>query len=963
METCSFFGSGIREKIADALAGRARRLPPLLTRLFRPIVLGLLFLSGFTGLVYELVWSKRLANLLGSSGHAHAIVLATFMGGLALGAWLFGRTADRVKQPLALYGLLELGVGAYALLFRFILRGLGEVYLAIAPGLDPDGSGRPVAKLILAAASLWIPTVLMGGTVPALTRYFTRQLGAARRQLAVVYAVNSLGAALGCLFAGVSLIPTDGLLKSESKAAVLNLALGAIAVVLAWRTGPNRGLEVTGAQPVTRQYSAFAVKAALVGIALSGFTAMLYEITWIRLLSIVIGGTSYAFTFILTAFILGIGLGSAWLSGREPKPGEPEPDALALFARLQVLLVTSVCLALPFYGRMPYLFLNLQAALKKSTATWPLYQLLTFGFCVLVLMVPTFFLGASFPAAARVALGRIEKLGSELGTVYLWNTVGTVSGSLLGGLVLLPALGLEGNFAVGLGFNLLAAAVTAWASKPRQVSGVRHLWPVAAALAVVIFYGVSSAGWSGVVSSAGRYREWERTFDSFDAFRSEVKSRSQVKFQRDDVFASVLVGEAGPLRYLRINGKVDASNGGDIDTQILAGHLGALTHPGEVKRVLLVGMGSGITAGSLLSYPIDVLDVVEISPAVIEAARLFGDDNGHALDDPRCKIHIEDAKTFLLLSLQKYDLIVSEPSNPWVSGVSGLFSRDFFQVASAHLAPGGRLVQWFHTYESSDALVRLVLRTLRETFAHGTSWLGPQDLVLIAAQQPEVFDAEKISARMQRPTVKADLLRAKIPDLVTLLARQEHSDEGQLHFAGKGPINTDDRNRLEYESPSAAYLGELVDVSDERKGRDRGAKLELTRYLVGHPLSAAQAERVYQSYAWVHVPGDALVRSAAEAWLTLAPENDEAALATAKAAIAQRDIETALEVLDPRIAAGARRPDLVALWLDAKARQLRRASSPWHLIDLGPALGLAREALALHPKDEMLQRSIQDALQ
>ncbi len=932
-----------------------------MTRLSRPVVLALLFLSGFTGLVYELVWSKRLANLLGSSGHAHAIVLATFMGGLALGAWLFGRTADRVKRPLALYGVLEVGVGLYALVFRFVLDGMGSVYLKIAPGLDPDGSGRPAAKLLLAAASLLVPTVLMGGTVPALTRYFTSRLGAAKRELSVLYAVNSLGAAMGCLFAGVSLIPTDGLLASEQKAAALNLALGVVAIVLAWRTSASGSRDDGSIEAPPREYSAFAVKAALIGVALSGFTSMLYEITWIRLLSIVIGGTSYAFTFILTAFIMGIGLGSAWLSRREPKAGQPEPDALALFARLQLLLVGSVCLALPFYGRMPYLFLNLQAALKKSIATWPLYQLLTFGFCVSVLMIPTFFLGASFPAAARVALSRVDKLGGQLGGVYLWNTVGTVLGSLLGGLLLLPLLGLEGNFAVGLAFNLLAAGLAAWASKPSGVKPLRHLWPVLAALAVVTVYAVSTAGWSGVVTSSGRYREWEKTFDNFDTFRTEVKNRSQVKFQRDDVFASVLVGEAGDLRYMRINGKVDASNGSDIDTQILAGHLGVLTHPGEVKRVLLVGMGAGITAGSLLAHPIDVLDVVEISPAVIEAARLFGNDNGHALDDPRCRVHIEDAKTFLLLSPEKYDLIVSVPSNPWVSGVSGLFSRDFFQVASEHLAPGGRIVQWFHTYESSDAMVRLVLRTLRDTFKHGTSWVGPQDLVMLATQEPQVFDAAKVEARMQRPQVKADLLRAKTPDVVTLLGRQVHSDDGQLQFAGKGPINSDDRNRLEYESPSAYYVGEFVDTRDERKGKDRGARLELSKYLAANPLTVTQAENVYRSYAWVHGNNDALVRASAEQWLRLAPESDEAAWAVAKAAIAQRDVEAALQVLDPKVAAGLRRPDVIATWLDARVRQQRRASTPYHPIEVGPALAIATEVLAAHPDDPALKKSVKDA--
>ena len=923
----------------------------------RPLVLLLLFASGATGLVYELVWSKRLANLLGNSGQAHAIVLATFMGGLALGAWLFGRTADRVRRPLALYGLLELGVGLYALLFVPVLDVLGAGYLAVAPGLGE--SARVAARLALASASLLVPTVLMGGTVPALTRYFTEVLAAARRELALLYAVNSGGAALGVFLAGMALVPSFGLFATERGAACVNLALAAAALVAA-ALGPTRAPTPAAQRPAPegdagagRAWPRAAVRAALLGVLLSGFTSMLYEVTWIRLLAIVTGGTAYSFTLILTAFILGIGLGSLWLARRGG-----DSDSLRVFAWLQAALVVSVCLALPFYGRLPWLFHHVHAALRRTEDTWVVYQALSFVFCCGVLLLPTFFMGASFPAAARVALGRAESLGRQLGGVYLWNTVGTVSGSLLAGLVFLPVLGLERNFLLGVALNLVAAVVAARAASDPAKGPGQH-WPLAAAFGVALVWGLSSAGWAEHVSSSGRYREWRRTFDDFATFQAAVRGRSKVLFQQDDVFASVLVGETqSGMRYLRINGKIDGSNGDDIDTQVLAGHLGALLHPAQPKKVLLIGVGAGITAGSVLSHPIERLDVVEISPAVIEAARLFAADNRGALEDPRTRVHVDDAKTFLLLAREQYDLIISVPSNPWVSGVSGLFSKDFFEVAKAHLAPGGRLVQWIHTYESNREMVSLVVRTLRDAFPHGTTWVGPQDLVLVASADPQTVDVPTLEARLADPRVAQDLARVKVRGVATLLARQVHSDEGQLEVAGAGPVNTDDLNLLEYRSPRAYFMGASEPIRDERRPPDLGRRLAWSRFVAERGLGAEDAKGVYQSLAWVHSEDDALVRSAAEAWAERDPQSHEAALAVARSAWLQRDAATARALLDARVEQGARDPWLVAFWLELHRRRAMREHAPWNPQSVDAALRVAREVLAANPDHPELRTAV-----
>jgi len=920
----------------------------------RPLVITLLLLSGATGLVYELAWSKRLANLLGNTGQAHAIVLSTFMGGLALGAYLFGRRADRSKRPLTLYGALELGIGLYALILPKVLEVSGELYLKVAPGLS--GLPRLSARLALAASALLIPTLLMGGTLPVLMRHLTEKLGSARRQLSILYAVNSLGASAGCLFAGMWLVPGVGLTVSERLAASVNLLLGAAAVVAGWRLLATPG-ESSSAEKEAPAFGASAVRAALVGTALAGFTSMTYETVWIRVLSIVLGGTSYAFTLILTAFILGISLGSFWLSTRA------DENALRTFGKLQLALVFAVLVSMTAYARLPYAFIQVHARLDHGPQTWGTYQVLSFVVCGALLLPPTFLLGASFPAAARVALRAMSDVGARLGTTYLWNTIGTVSGALLGGLVLLPVLGLEGTLALALVANLVAAgwALLAEGSGVERKRAFTWLAPAGVALVVAV---LGTSGWASTLAASGRYREWNRSFDSYAQFLEEVKARSTIRFYRDDVFASVLVGtQDDDRRYLRINGKVDGSNGTDIDTQILAAHLGVLLHPKEVKRVLLVGVGAGITAGSLLSHPIERLDVVEISPAVVEAAAIFKPDHHDAFNDPRCHVYIEDARTFLALSTEPYDLIVSVPSNPWVSGVSGLFSRDFFEMAKSKLAPGGRLVQWIHTYESSVSLVKLVVRTLRGSFEHGTTWVGPDDLVLVASREPQELSLETLTTRMARPQVSADLARIHLKLPTTLLGRQVHGDEAQKRFGGEGPVNTDDHNVLEYGSPIAYFVAADVRVPDSRRVAEERGTLELARLLNGRALSEAEAHDLYASLSWVHPPDDPLVRAAAAAWLDANAESVEAAQAFAAAALRQGDVLRAREVLRPLVDREVDSPDAYATWLEATRRLSTREGSPWHAAsaDVIDAEMRARKSLLAHPEHLRLKELLESA--
>jgi spermidine synthase len=907
--------------------------------------------SGATALAYELIWSRHLGNLVGSSGEAHAVVLATFLGGLALGAWLFGRAADRAQRPLRLYGLLELGIAAYAVCFPLVLETAGAAYVAAAPALSPGW--RVVARVLACSAALLPPTLLMGGTLPALVRHLAWDLASARREVARLYGLNALGAAAGAFVAGVRLVPALGLQRAGWVAAGLN-ALVALAAILLSSALPRAGAGTGGgasppplapaparSEPPAAPASGLAIRAALAGAAISGFTSMLYEMGWIRILSIVLGASAYAFTLILSAFILGISLGSFWLSARR---GAARP--LRVFGWMQAALALSICAAIPLYLRLPYLFYRAQAVLQRTLDAWPLYQGLTFLCSCAVLLLPTFFMGASFPAVAQVAGTRVEDYGRSLGRTYLWNTVGSVTGALVGGLVLIPALGLERCFALGMALNLAAAGVAL------AVDGggrrLRTLAPAGAVGLLAVGAAVWLGPWGNLLANGSTLRMRGPPPESFAAYRAMVERDSRVLFRADDTFATVLVAEVSGTghRMMKINGKVDASNGLDAETQVLAGHLGVLLHPREVKQALVIGAGAALTAGSVLAHPVESLDLVEISPAVIDGARLFGEDNRGALDDPRTRIHLDDAKTFLAgQRASQYDLVVSVPSNPWVSGVAGLFTREFFRAVEASLAEDGVLVQWIHTYESDAPLVRLVMRTMRETFPHATTWVGPQDLVMVASRRPLTPDLSRLAERMARPEVKEDLRRVLCDEPFVLLAKQVHSDEGQRAFAGEGPVNTDDANLLEYASPVAFFLRrDFVPVRDERRAPGGGPGLLLYALLKERPPMAGELQALYRNAARYHAPDDPWVRSAAEAWLAAAPDDAEAALAVAQAALAQRDFTAALAAATPAVERGDRSGPLVAAYARAAAALAWSGRSVVHPVSLERALEVAREA-------------------
>lgn len=787
-------------------------------------ILAALLLSGAAGLVHEIAWAKMLQGLIGSTAHAHAAVLTVFMGGLAVGAVLFGRRSDRREHPLATYVRLEVLIAVYSLVLPWIVDWTGAAYEAAVVSVDGAVELKFGLRFVLALLVIAAPAIWMGGTLPILARHLIDDLTTTRRHVASLYALNNLGAVLGTGAAGFVLLPKLGLHPSLGVASALNLA----AALLVWRV-----LRATPAQPpapeVSTQpapttepedgasYSPAQFKTALVCLALAGFAAMGYEVVFLRLIAMAFGSSTYSFTVMLMAFIVGIGIGSgiiAYVGVRRP---------FWWLAVSQLAVVVSLVAMTPLLERLPYLIGLARIALQDTPGGFEWFLATKAGLCLLFLLPPTICIGFGFPLVAQVQARSLSRVGSAVGSTYAWNTVGNVLGVLVTSLVLLPMIGLTAAFHVNLGFSVLAAflllAVTQEATALARTAACCVL---AVALGAYAFTSTDWADTSLLARNHLRMREgpdpaWsekrraQHPASSFDAWKARyVGDRSDypVWFERED--ANVTVLAAGPSRdliVLYVNTKPDASTGTDLRTQLLLGHVPMLMNP-DAKNALVIGHGSGITTGSAMLHPVERADVVEISSGVLEADAVFAPHNNHVLSDPRVIVTQDDGRTFLRTVPQEYDVIISVPSNPWIAGIAGLFTQDYFEDCQARLAPNGVLAFWFQEYEQSDEGVQLMLRTLRSVFDNVMLFqLLTGDVFAIASAEPLVPDFEAMEQRFDDPIVRADLARAGIHDLASLLAHHVVPPGRIDDLLVPGPLNTDGHQRLEYLAPETFFRG------------------------------------------------------------------------------------------------------------------------------------------------------------
>ncbi len=780
-------------------------------------VLLLFFCSGATALVYEVLWSKYLALLFGSTIQAQTVVLAIFMGGLALGNRLFGRRADHSPRPLLIYGGIEIAIGIYAFAFPLLYVLANRIFVALGTGLLAHATGLLVLKGALSAVLLLGPTILMGGTLPMLAAWLQRNTSDAGRRTARFYSTNSLGAVCGAALAGFFLVQWLGLSGTMAVTALASILIGIVATAigrgrLSLPASENQGSPASAPAPTEAPPSAFIWSCVLV--SLTGGTSMGLEILASRSLGLVLGASLQVFALVLMAFILGISVGSAVIASPRSRHWPKETTTIVLLlgaAGLIGLLVFNI-------ENLAAIYSYAQNGLSRNEMGYRYHELLVSVIAIAVLGLPAGALGAVLPLWIRVA-GGARLLGDHVGRLLEWNTLGAVGGVLLTGFVLMPGIGLRGSF-VALAFVLVAGAlITSLASRQRVALAAG----VVVAILLVLGTINGGEGWRYAMS-AGVFRLPNGVYSR--AFLAERRKAVNLLFYEDAADATVTVEEeplaAGYTNLtLRIDGKPDASVPGDLSTQVLLGQLPLIMKP-DSQDVFCLGMGSGVSAGTTLGYPIRSLTVADNCAPVLRAVTLFAPWNHALMNDQRTHIYHEDARTVLALSPQQYDVIISEPSNPWMVGIGSVFSRQFYQIAASRLKPGGIMSQWLFTYEMNDEMLNLIIRTFHSQFPAMEIWdVGEGDIVLLGSDRPWKSDPGVYQRPFELAGPRQDLAAIGLTSPAAVWARQFASQQTAFALPGPGRIQTDNRPILEYEAPRDFYIylgigAHLFQAFDER---------------------------------------------------------------------------------------------------------------------------------------------------
>jgi len=751
------------------------------------------------GLVYQVVWLRQLILVFGATAFASSAVLSTFMGGLALGSWWAGRRADRwTDSPLRTYGKLELSIAAYALLIPWLMAAATPLLqLAWRSGAEHHFVLFGLVKFAAIAILILPATTLMGATLPVLSRAAAQDGTALGSGVGSLYAANTMGAVVGAAGSAFVLLPHLG----TRGTLLLNVVLNGVVAIAAWRLGA-RGSPGPSVAETTPGSGPTAPTATVTWVfALSGFAAMVLEVAWTRGLALVLGSSVYAYAAMLTAFLAGLAAGAALAArriGRRPAEDHGRTLAVALLTAGALSLGAAHALL-----AMPRLFAEVYYRIQPAPDGWFAVQLTV---ALLVMFPTTFALGWVFPLVLEIVGARRGAVAAAVGRVYAANTAGTIVGAAAGGFLLLPRAGVNATLVGVAAFQALLAAWVALAVGARRRRALGFVCLSAAIAALLL-----RPSWDVLLMNSGVYlnvQDVDRS-EGWAGYLRRVRQDNELVYARDGLTSSVLVGfqpQANNL-YLAVNGKTDASSREDLETQIVLGHLPLLAHP-DPRRVLVIGLASGISAGAVACHPIDTLKVVEVEAAMVPAARLFRDHNGDVLSDPRVTVSINDARNELQFNDAAYDIIISEPSNPWMTVASNLFTEDFFRVARARLRPGGVFAQWIQTYGLGPREVRSILAAFRGVFPEVAVFetLNGIDLIVLGSAEPLRLDVDRMAERMAELRVRLDLARVRLRqplDLVGLF--QTGGAPLARSIAGSTP-NTDDNGLVEFAAPKSLYL-------------------------------------------------------------------------------------------------------------------------------------------------------------
>jgi spermidine synthase len=740
------------------------------------LLLAVFLMSGASGLIYQVLWQRQLALVFGVSAYATATVLAAFMGGLALGGYVAGRAADRVRAPLVWYGVVEIIIGLAGLMTPLAFTNLQEIYGPLYRAVG-GSTLAPVIRFGIAFVVLLVPTAMMGASFPLIVKAALGSREDGGRAIGLLYAINTFGAVVGTLAAGFLLIGLLGIRGSIAVAAALNVAAGLISIWVGWQRTPVTANDRVPAPAATASVSCPPALLTLLPwlLAVSGFCSLAYEVVWTRLLVLFLETTTYAFTVMLAAFLLGITVGSALVSPflRRARNG---PLALAL---LQGLVAISSLLALQALARMEPLLLALGFATEEGPSIFAM-ALLAFT----AMFPPALFLGMSFPLAVTLFTAGGESVGRRLGSLYAANVFGAIFGALAAGFVLVPLLGSNTTLTLLATLNALAAvailASDCWTpARPRLAGAV-------AGLALVALLAVAAPRAYADLLTA--------RFPGEQILWSEEGLETTVTVTRDR--------EDHLAMYLNHHHQAN-----DADWMVffhrMLGHLPMLLHP-EPRQVLVVGLGGGATAGATTRYEGVQITVVELSRSVVRGAEWFRDVNYAVNERPNVTILVDDGRNHLLVAGRTYDIITADAIWPTHAGSTNLYSVEYYRLARRSLNPGGLMLQWVNRDLPKEDH-EMMIRTFLEVFPHVSLWFDGS--LLVGSEQPIDRRLPWVDRVFQQPLARAALSQVNVrsgDDVRKMFLADRAGIESSI---GPGSIITDDRPRLEYSTQFSSNSG------------------------------------------------------------------------------------------------------------------------------------------------------------
>jgi len=811
--------------------------------LTRSLVYLCFFLSGFSGLVYEIVWSRLFAYTMGSSHLSIAVVVSVFMGGLAAGSYAGGGIAERTRSPLRLYGYLVTGTGVAGAAVPFLLIPVE----ALLTWVYRYNDGEPahwlftLTKALACAATIFPPTFLMGATLPALAQHLTRNVREVGARLGALYAVNTFGAVAGAAAAGFFFLRWWGIGWTTGVAASVDLLVGILvlfrtqaASMRAAAPAPTAPLlsrkELPNLEKDDASRSRWTVLICTAAYGASGFANMVLQLGWTRALILSIGNSTYAFSVIVGIFIFGLAAGG-WIVGLF---ADGVRNPAAAFGWLLVATAAAAGATIPWLGILPANFAWDLSILWKQSAQakggdFSFTSFLGAGAArtALAILPATVLMGMAFPLLGRIHSATGSGVGRSVGVVYAANTLGAIAGTALAGFVLVPLLGrIWALLYLAVVLSLAAGLVVL------LVAPGRRFWRRQALAGAVVLVLSALGYWTRPAELLDSSEDAPRTFwhpvilanGSYMNINQASRFPSAKDYAVDQIrmWESLYYrdGEAGSVAVLKrredghtclnISGKTDASAGEfsfDMQTQLLMGHLPLLVHPAP-RRALNLGLGGGMSLGAMTTHPVvESIDLLELSPEVEEAARLyFARINQSALTNAKVRVVLGDGRNHLTHTAADYDVISSEPSNFWIAGLGNLFTEEFYRLVLQRLRPGGIACQWVYGYHLRLKDYKTALRTFLKVFPHVTVWTNNYaDTILLGTREPQVFDPARLAAALAESAVQAELSQIGVTAPQDLFRYFQCEGTAIDAWLGGGPINRDLHPVLEFQSPLGYY--------------------------------------------------------------------------------------------------------------------------------------------------------------